>query len=182
MSSQISRSTTKAKLSIERAGYHIIKDAEHSKVNIGENESQRDMGKGRRFAQFYKEGYKTKTPNGLDFVYQNTIADEEIGPIVHSIIRQPRWGYLRFYSTKTLSADYAWFFRNHDEFNTDEPIQTLMVQFWLPGSRVVFYQGSQRQAFKAKEDLESFGIFRTPRSNMEKGDIVSAEEDMPNGG
>jgi hypothetical protein len=57
-----------------------------------------------------------------------------------------------------------------------------MVQFWLPGSRVVFYEGSQLQFFDAEEDQENYGVLNTPRSNMKREGIVWVAEDMPNGG
>lgn len=61
-------SYSKAKCSIERSGVHLVKDAE-------EPEHGRDTGKGGQFAQFYNDGYYTKTPKGLEFVFQNTIGD-----------------------------------------------------------------------------------------------------------
>ncbi|CAG9956759.1 unnamed protein product [Clonostachys rosea f. rosea IK726] len=181
MSSQKSYSTIEAKSFIERAGLYIVKDAEDRSNDGKEKESRRDVGKGEQFAQFYNNGYLTKTPEGLEFVYQNTIGDKEIGPIVLSIIKQPRWGYSRYFST-LLSADYAWFFHNHNEKIEHEPIHTLVVQFWLPGSRVVFYEGSQLQFFDAKEDRDNYGVLNTHRSNMYRKGIVWTEKDMPNGG
>ncbi|KAJ2992529.1 hypothetical protein NUW58_g2134 [Xylaria curta] len=167
--------TADAKLSIERAGFYLIKDEE-----TGDAGQRRGVGKGRRFARFYDAGYRTKTPEGLDFVIQNTIGDPDIGGIIKSIIKHPRWGYLRFYSD-ILSSDYAWFFHIRDRKNDHEAIHTLQVQFWMPGSRAIFYAGSQLQSFEAG-DPEKWGILRAPVLHMERNGIVKTVEDMPNGG
>lgn len=60
---------------IERAGYYIVKDTESGISDTKMGDSEGNDGKGRRFARFYNNGYRTKTPEGLEFVYQNTIGD-----------------------------------------------------------------------------------------------------------
>lgn len=190
MSSPRSNSALEAKASIERSGFYLIKDAAE------ETDAEKMTGKGKLFAQFYNAGYYTKTPQGLDFVFQNTMGDtvrfnerlmycyltlQEIRSIVLSIIAQPRWGYLRYFSTR-LSSEYAWFFHNRDESNGHEAIHTLLVQFWMPGSRVVYYEGSQSQFFDAKEDPDNWGVLKTPLNNMKRESIIARIEDMPNGG
>ncbi|KAI0404023.1 hypothetical protein F4802DRAFT_569439 [Xylaria palmicola] len=175
MASAPSLSITDAKLSIERAGFYLVQDKEPGVVR-----PRRDAGKGRRFAEFYDAGYRTKTPAGLNFVIQNSIGDLEIGNIIRSIIQQPRWGYLRYYSDR-LPANYAWFFHVRDPKKDHEAIHTLLVQFWMPGSRVTYYEGSQLQLFNAG-DPENWGIFRIPISDIERKGIVTTTQDMPNGG
>lgn len=171
-----------AKSSIERTGLYLVKDrVEQTNDAEGQRDVARSAGKGKGFARFFREGYYTKTPKGLDFVYQNTKGDIEIWSIVLSIIERPRWGYLRYYSFR-LSSEYAWFFHNRDEKRDHEAIHTLMVQFWLPGSRITFYKGSQLLFFNAKEDPDNWGVLKTPRSNMKRKGVVATVEDMPNGG
>ena len=71
-----SMSAVDARLSIERTGFHVVKDAEEDTNDAeGINDAQKFAGKGKRFAQFYNAGYYTRTPQGLDFVYQNTVGD-----------------------------------------------------------------------------------------------------------
>jgi hypothetical protein len=99
---------------------------------------------------------------------------------VRSIIPLPRWGYLRLFSDR-LSSDYAWFFHIHDSNKEEEPIHTLQVQFWMPGSSVVYYEGTHLLSFQA-DDPENWGVLRTPVSNMERQDIRKRAVDMPDGG
>ncbi|KAM3549293.1 hypothetical protein ARSEF4850_008934 [Beauveria asiatica] len=163
MSSLRSDSAPEAKASIERAGFYLAKDTDE------ETDAEKVTGKGQRFAQFYNAGYYTKTPQGLDFVFRNIWGDT------------PRWGYLRYFSTR-LSSEYAWFFHNRDERDDGEAIHTLLVQFWMPGSRVVYYEGSQLQFFDAKEDPDNWGLLKTPLNNVKREGIITRIEDMPNGG
>ncbi|ATY65412.1 hypothetical protein A9K55_002149 [Cordyceps militaris] len=176
MSSSHSDSTLKAKASIERTGVYLVKDAEEE-----ENNAKEVVGKGRRFARFFNEGYYTRTPQGLDFVFRNTMNDIEIRGIVLSIIPDYRWGYSRYFSAR-LSSEYAWFFHNRDERDHREAIHTLLVQFWMPGSRVIYYEGSQLQFVSAKDDSDNWGLLNTPLSNMKRDGIITRIEDMPNGG
>jgi len=57
-----------------------------------------------------------------------------------------------------------------------------MVQFWMPGSRVTYYEGSHLQFFDAEEDPDNWGVLKTPCPNMKRKGIVTRVEDMPNGG
>ncbi len=68
MSSWHSKATN-AKSSIEQTGFSLVKDPDE------ESDVERSAGKGQRFAEFYNAGYYTKTPQGLDFVFQNTMGD-----------------------------------------------------------------------------------------------------------
>lgn len=52
----------------------------------------------------------------------------------------------------------------------------------MPGSKVIYYEGSQLQSFDAEEDPENWGVLRTPLSNMERDGIVKRVVDLPNGG
>lgn len=69
MSSLRSNSAPEAKASIERTGLYLVKDT------VEETDAEEVAGKGKRFAQFYNAGYYTKTPQGLDFVFRNTMGD-----------------------------------------------------------------------------------------------------------
>lgn len=77
-----------AKSSIEQTGSYLVKDADkgtndaeetRDAVETTDAEETTDAGKvagkGRLFAEFYEAGYYTKTPQGLEFVYQNTKGD-----------------------------------------------------------------------------------------------------------
>lgn len=76
MSSLHSTSAVDAKSSIERSGFHLVKDPNEGPKDVDEtSDAPRRAGKGKRFAQFYSAGYYTKTPQGLDFVFQNTMGD-----------------------------------------------------------------------------------------------------------
>lgn len=70
MSSFRSFSEPEAKSSLERAGFYLIKDNDE-----GRTDSEDFTGKGKLFAQFYDAGYYTKTPQGLEFIFQNTWGD-----------------------------------------------------------------------------------------------------------
>lgn len=65
MASSPSPSTLDAKHSIELSGFCLAKDEE--------TEDAGARNKGRLFAKFYAAGYRTKTPDGLDFIFRNTI-------------------------------------------------------------------------------------------------------------
>lgn len=69
MSLMSSSSALEARTAIERTGFHLSKDTDE------ESQAGKVTGKGKRFAQFYNAGYYTKTPQGLDFVFQNTLGD-----------------------------------------------------------------------------------------------------------
>lgn len=75
MASRDLSSVTRAITSIEQAGFHIVKDTGDETNEAKEGDTGRKDGKGRRFARFYNNGYRTKTPEGLEFVYQNIIGD-----------------------------------------------------------------------------------------------------------
>ncbi|CAI6043491.1 unnamed protein product [Clonostachys chloroleuca] len=181
MSSRNPFSTADAKTAIEQVGIFVVKDADDRSSDATDREGKKVIGKGNRFAQFYNNGYPIRTPEGLEFVYKNTMGDEQIGSVIISIIEKPRWGYSRFFSTR-LSADYAWFFAIRDKKKKHEAIHTLIVQFWMPGSRVTFYEGSHLQYFDAEQDKDNFGVLNTPRAEMNRKGIVSNYVDMPNGG
>ncbi|KAJ6782353.1 hypothetical protein PWT90_03428 [Aphanocladium album] len=125
MCSSRSISASEAKLSIERTGCHLVKDADEEADDATET-----TGKGTRFALFFNAGYYTKTPQGLDFVFHNSFKDT----------------------------------------------------FWLPGSRVVYYEGSHLRPFAAQNDPGNWGVLKTPLSNMTRPDIKIRAVDMPNGG
>lgn len=55
---------------IEQAGFYLVKDQE-----AGDSEQRENATKGTQFAKFYDAGYRTKTPEGLDFIFQNTLGD-----------------------------------------------------------------------------------------------------------
>lgn len=110
----------------------------------------------------------------------NSNSIQVIGDIIRSIIPLPRWGYLRLFSDR-LSSDYAWFFHIRDSQKEAETTHTLLVQFWIPGSSVVYYEGAHTKSFKA-DDPENWGVLRTPVSNMEREGISKTIVDMPNGG
>jgi hypothetical protein len=103
-----------------------------------------------------------------------------VGSIIRSLIPSPRWGYLRLFSD-ILSSEHAWFFHLRDAKIEREEIHTLLVQFWIPGSSVVYYEGSHLQSFHT-QDPENWGLLQTSVSNMEKEGIRRNEIDMPNGG
>lgn len=106
---------------------------------------------------------------------------QHIRAIIQSILKRPRWGYSRYFSS-LLSSDYAWFFYNRDPENPDEAIHTLLVQLWKPGSKVTYYEGSQLHCFDAQQDPGNWGVLKTPRRRMAKDGVVARVEDMPNGG
>lgn len=56
-----------------------------------------------------------------------------------------------------------------------------MVQFWFPGSKVAYYEGSQLQTF-ATQEIDDWGLWGTPVSNMEREGIMTNVQDLPNGG
>lgn len=73
MASVASQSTATAKAgkqSIERSGFYVLKDQETENSDQGGYST-----KGRLFAKFYDEGYRTKTTDGLDFIIRNTLGD-----------------------------------------------------------------------------------------------------------
>jgi hypothetical protein len=76
MSTEHSISVANAKSSIERTGFYLVKDASDGPTDSEEtNETRRNTGKGKLFAQFYNAGYYTRTPQGLEFCFQNTYGD-----------------------------------------------------------------------------------------------------------
>lgn len=76
MSSRNPFSTADAKTAIEQVGVFVVKDADDRSSDAADREGKKVIGKGNRFAQFYNNGYPIRTPEGLEFVYKNTMGDE----------------------------------------------------------------------------------------------------------
>jgi hypothetical protein len=62
---------TAPKQSIEILGLYLVKEPEAMS-----SEQISTHTKGRQFAKFYEDGYRTKTPGGLEFIFQNSLGDD----------------------------------------------------------------------------------------------------------
>jgi hypothetical protein len=116
---------------------------------------------GHAVAGFSTSGFPIKSPLGLDFIAQHSLDQADIRALLDSILGRPYWGLIKVYGDR-LPDDHV--FRFHDGSN--EAPHTLLIQLLSPGSKVVLYEGSQKQSLVEvdKEVSEEWGLIALEKS------------------
>ncbi|RTE68680.1 hypothetical protein BHE90_016942 [Fusarium euwallaceae] len=107
---------------IQREGAFVLEDS-----NIGEQVSNFDK--------------EIKTPDGFNFLARNSLDNPEILRITQSLLTQPYWAFVKFYSD-ILPSEYAF------SFHTGRTIVALAIQLWSPGSTFALLERSHLHNLK----------------------------------
>lgn len=120
------------------------------------------------------------TPEGLEFIAQHSVDNQEIRSIITSILIRPYLAFVKVYSNQ-LPSDYAFFWHS---VPSRQP-WSLVVQLWSPGSTIVVYEGSHRLAIGNYIDREVSrrkGLLAVRKQHLESLGFSGKEVRMEQGG
>ncbi|PMB65150.1 hypothetical protein BM221_008506 [Beauveria bassiana] len=100
---------------------------------------------GMKVDEFQNDKFPTHTPDGFEFLVQNTLESRGIRDVCEQFLVRPYWGFIKIFGSK-LPSDYVYRFLP----GSLEPINAITILLCSPDSEFVFWNGSAVIGIKKK--------------------------------